>query len=277
MKTTNSFFWGALVSVIFSLIMMSCVPSVPKVCRYDSPHSDSQECKSYVGSGWNETLAQADCAEVFPAIPGFAGEYSNVACDTETAIGACVTGVGTPEEAETWFYTDDPTVAGIAPSACENFAGGEWRPNGEVVDPDPMGELMQPEVQNALQSDGNVSVTPLDCSAPDATYDCVRQMAADEEFFVFRPLATPPTTGLIFYPGGLVDPRAYAPQARALAQAGYLVAVVPMPALMAFNGINRAQLVMDAFPDINYWLAGGHSLGGYGMATTEGLLGLPGP
>ena len=33
--------------------------------------------------------------------------------------------------------------------------------------------------------------------------------------------------GLVFYPGGLVEPSAYAPVLRNLAEAGYLVVITP--------------------------------------------------
>jgi pimeloyl-ACP methyl ester carboxylesterase len=71
-----------------------------------------------------------------------------------------------------------------------------------------------------------------------------------------------PAVGLILYPGGRVDPRAYAPPARAIAAGGYLVVIVPMPLNLAVFGPNRAAEVMDTFPGIELWAIGGHSLGG---------------
>ena len=44
---------------------------------------------------------------------------------------------------------------------------------------------------------------------------------------VFTPAAGAPSAGFIFYPGGYVDWRAYAPAAREIARAGFLVAVAP--------------------------------------------------
>jgi pimeloyl-ACP methyl ester carboxylesterase len=79
---------------------------------------------------------------------------------------------------------------------------------------------------------------------------------------VFRPVTRDPTVGLILYPGGRVDPRAYAPIARALAEEGYLVLIVPMPLNLAFFAPSRAAQVMTAFPGIESWAIGGHSLGG---------------
>ena len=83
-----------------------------------------------------------------------------------------------------------------------------------------------------------------------------------EPWLVFGPAGERPATGLVFYPGGRVDPRAYAPAARALAEEGYLVAIVPMPFDLAFFAPDRAQDVFDAFPQIEHWAVGGHSLGG---------------
>jgi dienelactone hydrolase len=68
--------------------------------------------------------------------------------------------------------------------------------------------------------------------------------------------------GLILYPGGKVPPAAYAPQARAIAEAGYLAVVVPVPLNLAVFDINAAQAVIDDHPEIARWAVGGHSLGG---------------
>ena len=81
-------------------------------------------------------------------------------------------------------------------------------------------------------------------------------------WLVFHPNETTPTTGLVLYPGGRVDYRAYAPQAEAIADAGYKVVLVPMPLNFAIFGANRADDVIDAFPEIETWAVGGHSLGG---------------
>lgn len=83
-----------------------------------------------------------------------------------------------------------------------------------------------------------------------------------EPWLVFRPLDGNPATGLILYPGGRVDHRAYAPSARALAEQGHLVVIVPMPLNLAFFAPGRATEVMAAFPSIERWAVGGHSLGG---------------
>lgn len=84
----------------------------------------------------------------------------------------------------------------------------------------------------------------------------------EQNWLIFNPGEGDPTKGLILYPGGRVDYRAYAPQAEAIAEAGFKVVLLPMPLNLAFLGTNRADDVIAAFPDITTWAVGGHSLGG---------------
>jgi alpha/beta hydrolase family protein len=86
-------------------------------------------------------------------------------------------------------------------------------------------------------------------------------------WLAFRPADIQPTVGLVIYPGGLVDYRAYAPVARAIAARGYFVAVVPMPLNLAVLAPDRALDVISAHPEIHRWAVGGHSLGGSMAAT----------
>jgi hypothetical protein len=81
-------------------------------------------------------------------------------------------------------------------------------------------------------------------------------------FVVFTPTRNTPITGFIFYPGGHVDYRSYAPIAQKIASHGYMVAIVRMPLSLAVFGINKADKVITAYPDMRYWVIGGHSLGG---------------
>lgn len=95
---------------------------------------------------------------------------------------------------------------------------------------------------------------------------------------VFRP-ASPAARGLIYYPGGLVEPEAYARTARGVAEAGYLVVIPKMPLNLAVTGIGRADRIRADFPEIGSWVIGGHSLGGamaaeYARNHTDALDGL---
>ncbi|HSQ40129.1 MAG TPA: alpha/beta hydrolase [Anaerolineales bacterium] len=81
-------------------------------------------------------------------------------------------------------------------------------------------------------------------------------------FITFSPAGTSPTTGFIFYPGGRVDYRAYAPVLRMIAEQGYFVALVKVNLNLAFFEINAADDVISAHPEVAHWAVGGHSLGG---------------
>lgn len=82
----------------------------------------------------------------------------------------------------------------------------------------------------------------------------------------YTPTATVPATGLVLYTGGKVPPAAYAPAARAIAEAGYFVAIVPAPFNFAILGVDAGQGVIDDHPEITAWAVGGHSLGGAAAA-----------
>ena len=68
--------------------------------------------------------------------------------------------------------------------------------------------------------------------------------------------------GLIIYPGGKVAPEAYAPLAEKIAEAGFKVVVTPMIFNLAVLSPNRAERVIEKYPDIKRWYIAGHSLGG---------------
>lgn len=77
-------------------------------------------------------------------------------------------------------------------------------------------------------------------------------------------LLAPPdaTKGLIFYPGGKVEHRAYIPLMSALAQRGFLCVLVEMPFNLAVFDISAADGIRENYPQIEEWYIGGHSLGG---------------
>lgn len=86
-------------------------------------------------------------------------------------------------------------------------------------------------------------------------------------WLVFQPAGAAAATGLVIYPGGKIDYRAYAPVAREIAAQGYLVVVPPVPLNLALFNPNLAGEVMDAFPQVEHWAVGGHSLGGVAAST----------
>ena len=100
-----------------------------------------------------------------------------------------------------------------------------------------------PQALAALQSDSRVMVTA-------------------GKWLELKPANSDPDTALVFYPGGRVDYRAYAPLARAVAEQGYRVVIVPMPFSLAVFAPGKAADVMAAYPQVQHWAVGGHSLGG---------------
>ena len=107
-------------------------------------------------------------------------------------------------------------------------------------------------------------------STPQAATDSALQTLVSDsavtvttgEWITFSPAGPAPQAGLIVYPGGHVDPQAYAPLARRIAAQGYRVVIVPMPLALAVMAPNRALQVMAQDPSIETWAIGGHSLGG---------------
>lgn len=75
------------------------------------------------------------------------------------------------------------------------------------------------------------------------------------------------TTGIVFYPGGRVDARSYAPLARLFAERGYLVVITPVTLNLAVMSPNVGDRAREAHPEIERWGIVGHSLGGAMAAT----------
>jgi hypothetical protein len=100
--------------------------------------------------------------------------------------------------------------------------------------------------QAALESTGNVTVS-------------------QNKWIVFTPVKET-EAGLIFYPGGLVEPTAYAPILHKIADKGVFVVITPMPLNLAILNTSAANAVIDAYPDISTWILAGHSLGGASAA-----------
>lgn len=104
--------------------------------------------------------------------------------------------------------------------------------------PSPMQEAF-----NALNFDSNLTVI-------------------SREWLVFEPKEENYTVGFIFYPGGRVDFRSYAPYAHAIASQGFLVVIAPMPLNLAVFDSNAASRIIASYSNITSWVVGGHSLGG---------------
>jgi pimeloyl-ACP methyl ester carboxylesterase len=108
-------------------------------------------------------------------------------------------------------------------------------------------------------------------AARDALESDARVSVLDEDgYYAFLPADGRPheTAGLVFFAGSLVDPVAYAPLARAAAEAGYAAAVVELPKRGAFGGAQspeirvRARAMMTRASAPRRWVIAGHSRGG---------------
>lgn len=91
--------------------------------------------------------------------------------------------------------------------------------------------------------------------------DNVNVYELQKNVYVFEP-QTEVHTGMIFYPGGKVDYRAYAPLMQACANEGILCVLVKMPFNLAVFDVNAAKGLQEQLPQITDWYLGGHSLGG---------------
>jgi dienelactone hydrolase len=103
------------------------------------------------------------------------------------------------------------------------------------------------------------------------TSDSTVTVTAVSSGYVFVPAGEARPIGLIVYPGGKVDEKAYAPLCRSLAEAGYPVALVRMPFHLAVFGIGlgtdgirdlEAAMVTAGKAIPTRYVAAGHSLGG---------------
>jgi hypothetical protein len=67
---------------------------------------------------------------------------------------------------------------------------------------------------------------------------------------------------VLFQPGALVDPRAYAAVLRPLAEAGTTVVIVKQPLGIGFLALGALESARAAHPEVTGWIVAGHSLGG---------------
>lgn len=105
-----------------------------------------------------------------------------------------------------------------------------------------------------------------EAEAASATDDAVTVTYTDG-IWQFHPVTRSKSSTLIFFPGALVDPRAYAPLARSVAEAGYPVSLVELPRRGAFGGAESPELrtriatALASTPDEHSVVVGGHSRG----------------
>lgn len=90
----------------------------------------------------------------------------------------------------------------------------------------------------------------------------------DSYKIAFVPRETIKSSGLIFYPGALVDPKAYVPLARHIAEAGYEVVILKLPFRGAYLAsqkdalFSRTREIGQEASAVKHWVLAGHSKGG---------------
>ena len=174
-------------------------------CRYENTFSKADECKEYYG-GWSEKDAETDCADVFA---GISGELNRVACDKQGTIGSCTVEMDDGRYHVTWYYGGDLEVT---KNMCESFMEGTWDGEG---DDDGSGNDPMDDAMAAMKSNDEVEVSP-ECTDD----DCLDKLVEERKGISFSPRKMDVEAGLIFFPGGDVDPRAYAPVAQIMAAQG---------------------------------------------------------
>jgi pimeloyl-ACP methyl ester carboxylesterase len=118
-------------------------------------------------------------------------------------------------------------------------------------------------------------------AAKQATHtDAAVRVTHADGVWTFQPRGKVANRILMFFPGALVDPRAYAPLARAAAGAGIRVFLIELPNRGAFGGANSLELRMRVdrtlatVNDSVSVVLGGHSRGAV-VASSTAAAGLP--
>lgn len=86
-------------------------------------------------------------------------------------------------------------------------------------------------------------------------------------FIRFQPNGNQQPTGFIFFPGGMVQPQAYAPLSRTISEQGFAVFIIKLPfgsaplASHETSVMEQALEIMEINGTIEHWVVGGHSRG----------------
>ena len=93
-------------------------------------------------------------------------------------------------------------------------------------------------------------------------------VADTDEAIVFTPTKPKGPTGLLFFHGAGVEPSAYAPLIRAVAENDFIAAIVKLPYRLApfkphrREAISRARQIVAQTEAVDKWVVAGHSKGG---------------
>ena len=97
-------------------------------CVYTNPFTQGEECREYVGAGWAQADADADCAQA-------AGTPGAGSCDYPSILGTCDL-KGPPDAfVRLGFPGSDAGQCQATQTGCELFAGGTFTPSPVCEDP----------------------------------------------------------------------------------------------------------------------------------------------
>ncbi len=126
-------------------------------CDYVNPFSDGAECKDYVGTGWSDATAAADCATPMPGAT--AGTYTaGATCPRDSILGECFVADGSPEATILVFPGTDAGDCGGVELGC-TFASGTFVPSSLCLGGG--GDTGAPPAGSVFQPFARVCVDPL--------------------------------------------------------------------------------------------------------------------
>ena len=96
--------------------------------------------------------------------------------------------------------------------------------------------------------------------------DALVGVSENKDAIVFTPRENKATTALVYYQGANVAPESFAYAGRKIAEAGIQVFLVKMPFSLAIFDIGTAYAYPEQYPEIEYWVLSGFSLGGSSAA-----------
>lgn len=82
------------------------------------------------------------------------------------------------------------------------------------------------------------------------------------DFYVFNAKVESNGTGIVLYPGALVEPLSYAYYANELSKQGYLVAIAEVTFNLSIMDNEKASEFISEHEEIESWYVAGHSMGG---------------
>lgn len=94
--------------------------------------------------------------------------------------------------------------------------------------------------------------------------DRMVEVTNNAETITFKPTIDTLRVGFLFYPGALVDPDAYVPMARQIAEAGYEARIIKIPYRMTAMEWQKQEVkarTMNALQNNKKWVLAGHSRG----------------